>query len=431
MAKKLLLADDSITIQKVVSLTFAEEDYDVICVGNGEIAIEKIKELHPDVVLADIFMPRQTGYEVCEFVKSDANLVHIPVLLLVGTFEPFDKQEAARVGADGYLTKPFETTVLVQMVNDAAAKAGRRAGVAPPPADSGEARPAPEPTMQVPVGEDAGRRFIPTPPESAEEDVLETPEFPAGSKAAESFEATIISPPLARSEENLGPEEILLAEDEVAVPPSALVDEGEFAPPPDEPYIAASSPAPVNNEEEILEMPVMDTRISRPTEEDILGVFDLIHLDDIIARQRSLEESVTEEAEPEVVDSAEPETPSAEEAVAAWESLVEEEEPVAMDHGIEAAEKIVAMEEEAESEAPVEEAPVPATMDFGEEPAAVAALKAPEHVLDERLITRIAEMVVERLSEKIIREIAWEVVPDLAELLIRQEIDNMKEEGKI
>ena len=160
MAHKLLLADDSITIQKVVSLTFAEEDFDVTCVGNGEIALEKIREARPDIILADIFMPRKTGYEVCEFVKSSPLYQHIPVILLVGTFEPFDKNEAARVRSDGYLTKPFETTALVKLVRQTLAKAGPAPAAPPaPPARAAEA----DMTLQVPL-EDLKRRFEQTRP---------------------------------------------------------------------------------------------------------------------------------------------------------------------------------------------------------------------------------------------------------------------------
>ena len=90
MPKNLLLADDSITIQKVVGITFQNEDYKVTSVDNGEDAINKARELRPDIILADVVMPRKNGYEVCETVKADAALRGIPVLLLAGTFEAFD-----------------------------------------------------------------------------------------------------------------------------------------------------------------------------------------------------------------------------------------------------------------------------------------------------------------------------------------------------
>ena len=107
--RKLLLADDSATIQKVIDLTFADEGVRVMAVGNGQEAIDQLLEFAPDIVLADVFMPARTGYEVCEYVKTNEKLKHIPVMLLVGSFEPFDEAEARRVGADDILTKPFQS----------------------------------------------------------------------------------------------------------------------------------------------------------------------------------------------------------------------------------------------------------------------------------------------------------------------------------
>jgi CheY-like chemotaxis protein len=107
--RKLLLADDSATIQKVIDLTFADEGVRVVAVGNGQEAIDQLLEVQPDIVLADVFMPARNGYEVCEYVKTNEKLKHIPVVLLVGSFEPFDEAEARRVGADDILTKPFQS----------------------------------------------------------------------------------------------------------------------------------------------------------------------------------------------------------------------------------------------------------------------------------------------------------------------------------
>ena len=107
--RKLLLADDSITIQKVVALTFADEGVEVVTVSDGHEAIEQLQGIRPDIVLADVFMPEVNGYEVCRYIKQNANLKHIPVMLLVGSFEPFDEAEARRVGADDILTKPFQS----------------------------------------------------------------------------------------------------------------------------------------------------------------------------------------------------------------------------------------------------------------------------------------------------------------------------------
>ena len=115
--RTLLLADDSLTVQKVVSLTFADEGMQVLTASGGEEALAKLGESVPDMLLADVHMPAPGGYELCARVKRDPRTSRVPVLLLVGTFEPFDEAEARRVGADGVLTKPFQSIrELVQKV---------------------------------------------------------------------------------------------------------------------------------------------------------------------------------------------------------------------------------------------------------------------------------------------------------------------------
>lgn len=116
MANRILLADDSITIQKVVNLTFADEGIEVVAVSNGDQAERRLADVQPDLVLADIFMPGKNGYELCEAIKESAQYHNIPVVLLVGAFEPFDQAEARRVKADAHLTKPFESRTLVDTV---------------------------------------------------------------------------------------------------------------------------------------------------------------------------------------------------------------------------------------------------------------------------------------------------------------------------
>ncbi len=113
--RKLLLADDSVTIQKVVNLTFADEGIEVIAVGDGDAAMQKFNEATPDLVMVDVNMPGLDGYRICEIIKQDEETKHIPVILLVGSFEPFDEEEAQRVGADDFLTKPFQS--IRQLVN--------------------------------------------------------------------------------------------------------------------------------------------------------------------------------------------------------------------------------------------------------------------------------------------------------------------------
>lgn len=118
MPHKLLLADDSVTIQRVIELTFADEDVQVIAVGNGADAIDRAQRDRPDIVLADVGMPERDGYEVAAFIKGSPALRHIPVVLLTGAFEPVDEGRARSVGCDGVLVKPFEPQLVISRVKD-------------------------------------------------------------------------------------------------------------------------------------------------------------------------------------------------------------------------------------------------------------------------------------------------------------------------
>jgi CheY-like chemotaxis protein len=119
MTKKILVADDSVTIHMIVNLTFAGEDVSVQAVADGARALEKAREFKPDVILADVDLPGLGGYELCERIKSDPQVAGIPVILLATTVEPFDEKRAQRVGYSGYLTKPFATDELIQIVHKA------------------------------------------------------------------------------------------------------------------------------------------------------------------------------------------------------------------------------------------------------------------------------------------------------------------------
>ena len=107
--RKLLLADDSATIRKVVELTFADEGMEVITTADGDSALNAIASERPDIVLADVHMPGMNGYELCSAVREHPDFRSLPVVLLVGSFEPFDEGEAARVGASSHITKPFQS----------------------------------------------------------------------------------------------------------------------------------------------------------------------------------------------------------------------------------------------------------------------------------------------------------------------------------
>jgi len=122
MSRKLVLADDSITIQKVVELILSEEDFEVKTFSNGDDAWEAINQDKPDIVLADVEMPGVNGYQLCERIKKDEKFKNIPVLLLAGAFEPIDENLAKQVKADDYIVKPFETRELLNKINTMLAK---------------------------------------------------------------------------------------------------------------------------------------------------------------------------------------------------------------------------------------------------------------------------------------------------------------------
>ncbi|HEX9049981.1 MAG TPA: response regulator, partial [Anaeromyxobacter sp.] len=143
MPKTLLLADDSITIQKVVAITFASEDIRVVSVDNGEDALTKAREIKPDVILADVVMPRRNGYDVCEAVKADPALKGVPVLLLAGTFEAFDEARARQAKADGHISKPFESGALINRVRELVGLPAASSLPARAPTPAGPVAPAP------------------------------------------------------------------------------------------------------------------------------------------------------------------------------------------------------------------------------------------------------------------------------------------------
>lgn len=116
MSHTLLLADESVTIQRVMQLIFADEDVRVVAVGDGDQAIQRLDAAPPDIVLADTSMPGASGYEVARYVKQSPRLAHIPVVLLTGAFEPVDQIRATEAGCDGVLAKPFEAQLVISRV---------------------------------------------------------------------------------------------------------------------------------------------------------------------------------------------------------------------------------------------------------------------------------------------------------------------------
>jgi CheY-like chemotaxis protein len=372
--RKLLLADDSATIQKVIDLTFADEGVRVVAVGNGQDAIDQLLELEPDIVLADVFMPSPNGYEVCEYVKTHEKLKHIPVMLLVGSFEPFDEAEARRVGADDILTKPFQS--IRRLIDRVGAL------VSSPPAEKES------PTAELPKPE--------APPEEVA--FMDTHELEVTTADTLSLDETSIPEPQADPEPETEPEQMV------------------------EQPVAAAESLP---REETMEA---ETRNDSQSDADVLldlGEFEPVQTqavsdDDFVLE---LDDEPVEVATP--VYAAEPVRPFVEpevkEAVAAASAFESTYQPQI--HS---------------SFADTQEVPYAAVMDEVEvvEPEPEAVVAEPEPVvvatpvsanaLSQEMIDAIARRVVEMMSDKVVREIAWEVVPDLAELLIKEQLEKTK-----
>jgi len=445
MGKKILLADDSITIQKVIELTFSDEDFEVVTVSNGRLAVERIQEVRPDVVLCDVIMPEKDGYEVCEFIKKTPGLAQTPVLLLTGAFEPFDQERAARVGCDGFLAKPFEPETLIARVKDLLAKAARpataasRTGAVQPPIAEAAARP-PSPSVPLPpvappspppaFAPPPPVAFTPPPPPAAPEpemafipdepfEDLDAPPYAAATAppmAAPVAPAAVAPPPQAPAPESV--EELLPISSEES---ESLAGSGEdgtstlmfradslpwntrTAPPAPAPpphvETPAVSPAPRSGTSE---MPIFEEVI----EEAEVQVSTVLMSEPSAFEPLPPARAPTFAAvplapptytPPPVVAAAAPRPPAppAPTPMAARESFAD----VAADL----------------REAQVEPAPNP--------PSVAASVDVPVD-----MVSQIAQRVVAQVSEKVVERIAWEVVPDLAEALIKREIERLKAE---
>jgi CheY-like chemotaxis protein len=163
--RTLLLADDSLSIQRVIKLTFADQGIQVVAVGDGDQAIARMDAQPPDIVLADVAMPGKNGYEVASYVKKSARLAHIPVLLLAGAFEPVDQERVSESTCDGVLVKPFEPQAVIVRVKELLGSDPAES-VAPTPAEEKpqEIQRSPEPgprpvTHRSDRGDDNGHLF--------------------------------------------------------------------------------------------------------------------------------------------------------------------------------------------------------------------------------------------------------------------------------
>jgi len=146
--KKLILADDSHTIQRLALLALSEKDIEMFSFCNGNDVIKYVDTVKPDMIVAGTVLEGKSGYEICDHIKHHSSMPHIPVLLLRSRFEPSDDTRAQAVACDGILVKPFRSEELMNWVLFLMDKDTRPAGpfVPEPPAR----QPVEEPVRESP-----------------------------------------------------------------------------------------------------------------------------------------------------------------------------------------------------------------------------------------------------------------------------------------
>lgn len=378
MGGTLLLADDSITIQKVVELTFAETEHSVVAVGNGRDLLARIDQVRPDVILCDVVMPDLNGYDICQRIKSEPATLHIPVVLLTGTFEPFDRDRALAAGCDAIVTKPFEAKELIATVEDLLMRSqvfgddgGGEGGIA-----AGEYS-VPDGVQGIDFTTTGFERMVAQPPKpelppvdgiemttSSFQSQISAPAPPPPPELADDSDADLgrRSPANRHEPEGGGIEELLSA-----VPEDQTTPSGQ-APSPDERKAAALA---------LLEE--VESRAVSAAGAPV-GGFDFGD-----TGERAVPPAQPPSAAPV------PAPAPAPHAVAPPESLLE-----------------------------------PVVTPLAPAPAAATAAPAAPRDLSQDEVDRIARRVLE-LAEPLIERIAWEVIPDMAEMMVRQRIRELEE----
>ena len=158
---RVLLADDSPHAQRMGERILREEGFEVVSVTDGATALLRLSDVDPDLIMADVFLPRQSGFEICRYVKSHPAHRHVRVVLTAGLLEPFDEAEAARAGCDAILKKPFEASAVVStikpLVNEAQMARGLFAEMLATERPAAESSPAVEARAPEPPEIDAER----------------------------------------------------------------------------------------------------------------------------------------------------------------------------------------------------------------------------------------------------------------------------------
>ena len=436
--RKLLVADDSVAIQKVIDLTFTDEGMEVIAVGDGDQARNRLEEITPDIVLADVFMPGTDGYELCRIIRASERLKQIPVMLLVGSFEPFDEAEARRSGASDVVTKPFQSIrALVSRVGSLLGGKSEDAGQystlgieraeEDAPTASSDAHPT-EPDLKVfveaplPVDESMQDANINVMVEAAP--IPEHEAEAAGASCVTDVETqTADTQQLERvSDDQFGittDPGIYAQDDTIEIEPVIDVEKDReqsmnVSPVTENLWNAVEPRTPPEAAEafsdSLLDLGEFSEAGGRAGDEDM--VLDLDFEAPLPASESWPESVVGTVSTGAAVANGSPatfgvgvaEAAPAEQAVAT--EVHTEPQPEVPQWGV--------------AHPPADVPPVAVSDEFKVEPIAQTAQPLE---LSPESIDAIARRVVEQMSERVVREIAWEVVPDLAELLIKERLD--------
>jgi CheY-like chemotaxis protein len=439
MSRRILLADDSVTIQKVIELTFMDEDFAVTAVSNGDEALARLSDVQPDLVIADVHMPGANGYEVCR--RAKASRPGLPVLLLVGTFEPFDEGEARAAGADAHLKKPFDSQELLSLVQQLLERAPAAAAT-PAAATPAAVPPAPASAAAADgeLGEAAWGTFDLEPEPAPETFAPPPPAFsPFAAPAAPAMPAAAAATPAAAGDSSSAGRsagfdwadsarfgrveeatfELEDTSDALGLDDSLLHDE---------PFDLGAQPDVQPNDRPADGPDAQaDVRLDAQADAQADGQAD--------GQADAWLGATAADILPAPADSAAAFPPAAPFETSAEERTGVPAGSAPLTAGLAEIEEHVHRAEERH------ELPVPAPVAPGEpssaafmaspipqpisQPIALGAATVPAQLSDDE-VDRIARRVVELLGDKAVRDVAWEVIPDMAELVIKDRLRELE-----
>jgi len=391
----LLLADDSVAIQKVIDLTFTDEGMQVITTGDGTAALEKLNHSKPDVVLADVFMPGVDGYELCKFIKQSERFRGVPVMLLVGSFEPFDEAQAKRAGADDVVTKPF------QSIRDLVSRVGLLVNRTHAPDQAAAADE--KSTFAVEASEDHQTAF------AKDEELAKVSESEAVDQTPRVFvEAAVMeTSDMAAEPEHTCPSDIeLQTADTQQLEPVTMTDEEssdtvEVEIVPEAQSAEAVESGDVVTVGEFQPQQLVSEEIHAAPAFDDEGVLDLGDVDSFAGSEVADDFELDVDVAPIQFSSGSTGNISSTSPVAHSEGA----EAIGV-HTVSVTEPTIT-----ETHESVETDRIDESSNADLSPAAIEA---------------ISRRVVEQLSDKVVREIAWQVVPELSELLIKKRLEDQR-----